>query len=47
MVVDKLMGSNTTMGLENGNKIIIGDDCELINTKVKFNGRNNILKMRG
>ena len=45
MVVDKLMGSNTTMEFENGNKIIIGDDCELINTKVKFNGRNNILKM--
>ena len=35
------------MEFENDNKIIIGGDCELINTKVKFNGRNNILKMGG
>ena len=45
MIVDKLIGNNTTMELENGNKIIIGEDCELMGTKVKFNGRNNVLKM--
>lgn len=47
MIVDTLTGSNTTMELGNGNKVVIGDDCELTNTKVKFNGKNNILKMDG
>lgn len=47
MIVDRLEGNNITMELENGNKIIIGEDCLLKNTRIIFKGRNNILKMGG
>ena len=47
MLIDKIPEPGNVIDAGDGNRIITSSDSVLVNTKITFNGRNNILKMGG